>query len=131
MASAIGGYLAARLRTKWAGVNTNEVFFRDTAHGLITWAFATVLSASVLGAAVTHIVGGVGGGRRSRGRAGRAEREPFARVRRPAVPNRRGSAAGFPCVRQRCARRSDAALDLHLQLQAVTLSRRTGPTSLV
>ena len=62
MASAMGGYLAARLRTRWVGVNTNEVFFRDTAHGLITWAFATVLSASVLGAAATHIVGGVAAG---------------------------------------------------------------------
>jgi hypothetical protein len=62
MASAMGGYLAARLRTRWIGVNTNEVFFRDTAHGLITWAFATVLSASVLGAAATHIVGGVAAG---------------------------------------------------------------------
>lgn len=58
MASAVGGYLAARLRTRWSGLNTNEVFFRDTAHGLIAWAFATVLSASVLGAATTHIVGG-------------------------------------------------------------------------
>ena len=40
MSSAIGGYLAARLRTKWIGVHTNEVFFRDTAHGFIAWAFA-------------------------------------------------------------------------------------------
>jgi len=66
MASAVGGYLAARLRTKWTGVNTNEVFFRDTAHGLVAWAFATVLSASVLGAATTHIasalVAGAGAG---------------------------------------------------------------------
>lgn len=62
MSSAIGGYLAARLRTKWMGVNTNEVFFRDTAHGLIAWAFATVLSASALGAAATHIVGGAASG---------------------------------------------------------------------
>src|SRR5205085_8527051 len=58
MSSAIGGYLAARLRTKWTGVHTNEVFFRDTAHGFVAWAFATVLSASVLAAAATHIVGG-------------------------------------------------------------------------
>src|ERR1700692_4378147 len=41
MSSAIGGYLAARLRVKWAGVHTHEVFFRDTAHGFLTWAFAT------------------------------------------------------------------------------------------
>jgi len=62
MASAVGGYLAARLRTKWVGLHTNEVFFRDTAHGFIAWAFATVLSASVLAAATTHIVGGVASG---------------------------------------------------------------------
>src|SRR5437762_14366849 len=43
MSSAIGGYLAARLRTKWSGIHNTEVFFRDTAHGLIAWAFATVL----------------------------------------------------------------------------------------
>jgi hypothetical protein len=58
MSSAVGGYLAARLRTRWTGLHTNEVFFRDTAHGLITWAFATLISATVLGAATTTIVGG-------------------------------------------------------------------------
>ena len=62
MASSVGGYLAARLRTRWTGINTNEVFFRDTAHGLLAWAFATVLSASVLGAATAHLIGaGVSG----------------------------------------------------------------------
>jgi hypothetical protein len=69
MSSAIGGYLAARLRTRWAGVNTNEVFFRDTAHGLIAWAFATVLSASALGAAATHVVGGAAGAGAAAGQA--------------------------------------------------------------
>ena len=59
MASAVGGYLAARLRTKWVGIHTNEVFFRDTAHGFLAWAFATVLLASVLGAATSHIASGV------------------------------------------------------------------------
>jgi hypothetical protein len=58
LASTVGGYLAARLRTKWTTLNPNEVFFRDTAHGLITWAFATVLSAAALGSATTSIVGG-------------------------------------------------------------------------
>src|SRR3954451_19156182 len=62
MSSAIGGYLAARLRTKWTGLHTNEVFFRDTAHGFVAWAFATVLSASLLAAAVTHIVAGAASG---------------------------------------------------------------------
>src|SRR5271166_3889639 len=62
MSSAIGGYLAARLRTKWTGLHTNEVFFRDTAHGFVAWAFATVLSASVLAAAATHILSGAASG---------------------------------------------------------------------
>jgi hypothetical protein len=62
IASAIGGYLAARLRTRWTGLHTNEVYFRDTAHGLLAWAFATVLTAGVLGAATTHLVSGVAQG---------------------------------------------------------------------
>jgi hypothetical protein len=62
MSSAIGGYLAARLRTKWTGLHTNEVFFRDTAHGFIAWAFATLLSASALGGAATHIASGAASG---------------------------------------------------------------------
>src|SRR5580658_684017 len=37
IASAMGGYLTGRLRTRWAGTHTHEVFFRDTAHGFLTW----------------------------------------------------------------------------------------------
>src|SRR5579864_3617361 len=37
MASSVGGYLAARLRTKWTGIHPHEIFFRDTAHGLLAW----------------------------------------------------------------------------------------------
>jgi hypothetical protein len=59
MSSAIGGYLASRLRTKWNDLDNNEVFFRDTAHGLIAWAFATILSATTLAAVTAHVVGGV------------------------------------------------------------------------
>lgn len=62
LAATIGGYLAGRLRTKWRGVHDHEVYFRDTAHGLVAWAFATVLSASVLGAATTHLLGGAAAG---------------------------------------------------------------------
>src|SRR5436190_5027016 len=62
MSSAVGGYLAARLRTRWVGLHTNEVFFRDTAHGFIAWALATLLSAAVLGAATAHIVAGAASG---------------------------------------------------------------------
>jgi hypothetical protein len=47
ISSAFGGYVAGRLRTRWMNTHTHEVFFRDTAHGLITWAVATVLVAAV------------------------------------------------------------------------------------
>jgi len=48
IASAIGGYIAGRLRTKWVQVHDDEVYFRDTAHGFIVWALATVVSAAFL-----------------------------------------------------------------------------------
>jgi hypothetical protein len=62
MASSVGGYLAARLRTRWSGLHSNEVFFRDTAHGLLAWALATVLSASVLASATTRVASGAAQG---------------------------------------------------------------------
>jgi hypothetical protein len=62
LASTVGGYLAGRLRTRWAAVHTDEVFFRDTAHGFLSWACAAVLSAAVLGAAATAIVSGASAG---------------------------------------------------------------------
>jgi hypothetical protein len=62
MSSAVGGYLAARLRSKWAGLHTQEVFFRDTAHGFIAWAFATLLSAGVLSSAAAYLANGTAAG---------------------------------------------------------------------
>jgi hypothetical protein len=56
LASTVGGYLAGRLRTKWVSVHTDEVFFRDTAHGFVAWALATLLSVSVLGASGLAVV---------------------------------------------------------------------------
>src|SRR5690606_2988186 len=62
LASTVGGYIAGRLRVRWAGVHQDEVYFRDTAHGLVTWALAAVIGASLLGAATTQIVSGVASG---------------------------------------------------------------------
>jgi hypothetical protein len=62
LSSTIGGYLAGRLRTKWVGVHTHEVYFRDTAHGFLAWGLATVLSAAALASATAHIVGAAEGG---------------------------------------------------------------------
>ena len=61
MSSALGGYLAARLRTKWVGIHTDEVYFRDSAHGLLAWAFATLITATVLASAAGAIASGVAG----------------------------------------------------------------------
>jgi hypothetical protein len=58
LSSGLGGYLAGRLRTKWANTHTHEVFFRDTAHGFITWAVGTLLVAGVLASAVTSAISG-------------------------------------------------------------------------
>jgi hypothetical protein len=58
MASAMGGYLAGRLRTKWVNIHTDEVFFRDTAHGFLVWAVGLVITAAFLASAATSIVGG-------------------------------------------------------------------------
>ena len=58
LSSTIGGYIAGRLRTRWVGLHSEEVLFRDTAHGFLAWAFATVLGAAVLGTAATYLVGG-------------------------------------------------------------------------
>ena len=62
LAFTVGGYLTGRLRAKWAGVHDHEVYFRDSAHGLLVWALATVISAGALGAATTHILSGAAAG---------------------------------------------------------------------
>lgn len=56
-ASGLGGYLAGRLRTRWVDVQTDESYFRDTAHGFLSWAVATLLTAAVLTSAIGAIVG--------------------------------------------------------------------------
>ena len=68
MASAMGGYVAGRLRTKWASVHTDEVYFRDTAHGLLVWAVAAVVTAGVLATAAADMAGSARA--RDRARAG-------------------------------------------------------------
>jgi len=57
LSSGVGGYLAGRLRTKWVGVHTDEVYFRDTAHGFLAWALATLLVVGILGSALSAALG--------------------------------------------------------------------------
>ena len=56
-ASGLGGYLAGRLRTQWIGTDVDEVYFRDTAHGFLTWAVASLVTAALLTSTVGAIIG--------------------------------------------------------------------------
>jgi len=56
-ASGLGGYLAGRLRTKWTQIHGDETYFRDTAHGFVSWAVATLLTAGLLTSAISGVLG--------------------------------------------------------------------------
>jgi hypothetical protein len=57
LASAVGGYLTGRLRTKWVSVHTHEVFFRDTAHGFLAWAAALLFGVALLSSTLAPMIG--------------------------------------------------------------------------
>jgi hypothetical protein len=58
VSSGVGGYLAGRLRIKWISVENDEVYFRDTAHGLLAWAVASLVTAALLVSAVRAVASG-------------------------------------------------------------------------
>ena len=57
LSALLGGYIAGRLRTKWVNLHTDEVFFRDTAHGFLVWALATLLVAGLLSSTISAMIG--------------------------------------------------------------------------
>lgn len=57
ISAGLGGYLTGRLRTKWVGIHTDETFFRDTAHGFLSWALGTVFVVFLLASALSTAVG--------------------------------------------------------------------------
>jgi hypothetical protein len=57
LSSGLGGYLTGRLRTKWVNMHGDEVFFRDTAHGFLAWAVASVVVVAVVSSGVTSLIG--------------------------------------------------------------------------
>jgi hypothetical protein len=71
--SAVGGYIAGRLRTKWTDIQPDEVTFRDTAHGFLAWAFAAVMGVIVLGTATTSLLGSATTGATTGAAAGAAQ----------------------------------------------------------
>ncbi|MGY2377582.1 hypothetical protein ACW9IB_24045 [Pseudomonas sp. SDO524_S393] len=58
VASGLGGYIAGRLRVKWANMHGDEVYFRDTAHGFLAWAVATLITAMLVVGSVSSVIGG-------------------------------------------------------------------------
>jgi hypothetical protein len=58
LSAAMGGYITGRLRHRWLATHTHEVFFRDTAHGLVTWAVATIAVAAVAAGSLSSVAGG-------------------------------------------------------------------------
>jgi len=97
LSSSIGGYIAGRLRTRWIGVHTDEVYFRDTAHGFVSWAFASVLGAILLASPASSLLGGAAAGA-SQGTASVASGGPMdgyvdslLRSDTPAAPNAENS----------------------------------------
>ena len=109
-ASGVGGYIAGRMRGGWARVHTDEVFFRDTAHGLLVWAVGAVMAAALLASAASTAVSGAARTRWRGDGSCRLGRRPSGR------PGRFGNA------------RSDGLFFRHAVAQRQTRSRRSGPS---
>ena len=62
LSSALGGFLAGRLRTKWTSLHTHEVTFRDTAHGLLAWSLASIAGAVLFASIAASGAGGAAKG---------------------------------------------------------------------
>ncbi|MBA1201831.1 hypothetical protein G7009_08660 [Pseudomonas capeferrum] len=56
LASGLGGYIAGRLRVKWANLHGDEVYFRDTAHGFLAWAVATLVAFTLIISTAGNVV---------------------------------------------------------------------------
>jgi hypothetical protein len=62
LSAALGGYLTGRLRLRWTVYTEDEVYFRDTAHGFLSWAVAVAFVALITASATTGILGTAAGG---------------------------------------------------------------------
>ena len=56
ISSGLGGYMAGRLRRRWTAVHSDEVVCRDSAHGLLAWALATLVVLGFLGSTISGVV---------------------------------------------------------------------------
>ena len=95
-ASGVGGYLAGRVRTRWVSVHMDEVYFRDTAHGLIVWSVGAIVTAWLLASGAASVVSGAAhAGSSALEAAGTAAAGPAAQVAGQAVSSEGSSVAYF------------------------------------
>jgi hypothetical protein len=99
----LGGYVAGRLRTKWVAVHDHEVYFRDTAHGLLVWAVSFVLASAFLSSFAASLA---------------------RDATRTADDTRAGAGNYFVDTLFRAAPPADAAADLRARTEARTILAR-------
>ncbi|MEJ0062120.1 MAG: hypothetical protein WDO70_02705 [Alphaproteobacteria bacterium] len=58
VSSALGGYLAGRMRKQDDNVHPHEAYFSDTAHGFLAWSLATIIAVSLLGSVASGLASG-------------------------------------------------------------------------
>jgi hypothetical protein len=86
LSSAIGGYVAGRLRTRWSSLHVDESYFRDVAHGILAWSVAAVVIAALVVWAASSIAGGAVRGATTVGAAA-TEGAAQGSARNPAAPS--------------------------------------------
>lgn len=58
IAYGVAGYVTGRLRTKWTDPRSDEIYFRDTAHGFLLWALSFVVSLAMFGSTLATAISG-------------------------------------------------------------------------
>jgi hypothetical protein len=96
VSAAFAGYFAGRLRTRMTGFHTDEVFFRDTAHGFVSWSFSLIILTAIFASSLAGIVGK----RRRTGRGFRGGRRHVRHVRK-LRSERLPDGPPFPCRARR------------------------------
>lgn len=112
IASGIGGYLAGRLRTKWTALHTDEVFFRDTAHGFLAWALGTVMMVLLLafgGSSTLNASSRVAANPAAAQMASNASPSGTLSPTLPGTPAQNGGAAGPAATSNQAAGNNDTA----------------------
>lgn len=135
-AGMVGGYVAGRMRSRWAGTPSHEVEFRDGLHGGLVWAVSVIITvgllvsaAGALGRTGAQLSGAVISG--SNTRADPAAYQIDALLR-PAGKDMAGATVASPELRGEVARIYAASVitgalsDADREYLAALVSQRTG-----